>query len=256
MSLPHRLHSLPRRQYIADEWPSSGGDPAAILASAFQSADERLLQAPTFFGERGVGGSKCGSCAAMALLWRRPGSPPRLLAANVGDSRVLLVSRGGTEMLTVDHVPDVESERKRIESFNPNPRMPMVRFAGGTWRVGGLLALSRAFGDAYLKPSGMYEGLDTRDSDYSSGFGVTPIPWVKDVELRSGDEWIVVASDGVFAEVERGGGGGFENDECGEFVRAQAAKGLSPEAIAAAVVEAARKKGSTDDITAVVVKLA
>lgn len=39
----------------------------------------------------------------------------------------------------------------RIEAQNPNPKMPMVRYTGGTWRVGGLLALSRAFGDSYLK---------------------------------------------------------------------------------------------------------
>lgn len=44
-----------------------------------------------------------------------------------------------------------ESERERIERNNPNPKLPMVRYIGGTWRVGGLLALSRAFGDAYLK---------------------------------------------------------------------------------------------------------
>ena len=44
-----------------------------------------------------------------------------------------------------------EDERKRIERFNPNPKMPLVRFVGGTWRTGGILALSRAFGDAYLK---------------------------------------------------------------------------------------------------------
>lgn len=42
----------------------------------------------------------------------------------------------------------------RIERNNPNPKMPMVRYMGGTWRVGGLLALSRAFGDAYLKGEG------------------------------------------------------------------------------------------------------
>lgn len=48
-------------------------------------------------------------------------------------------------------MPDREQERIRIESMNPNPKMPLVRFQGGTWRVGGLLALSRAFGDAYLK---------------------------------------------------------------------------------------------------------
>lgn len=46
---------------------------------------------------------------------------------------------------------DNEEERNRIERYNPNPRMPLVRYVGGTWRVGGLLALSRAFGDAYMK---------------------------------------------------------------------------------------------------------
>lgn len=44
-----------------------------------------------------------------------------------------------------------EEERKRIERTNPNPKMPLVRFVGDTWRTGGVLALSRAFGDAYLK---------------------------------------------------------------------------------------------------------
>ena len=47
----------------------------------------------------------------------------------------------------------------RIEANNPNPKMPMVRYIGGTWRVGGLLALSRAFGDAYLKGSLQFEGV-------------------------------------------------------------------------------------------------
>ena len=50
----------------------------------------------------------------------------RLVTANIGDARVLLIRDGKPEQLTVDHVPDVESERKRIERFNPNPKMPLV----------------------------------------------------------------------------------------------------------------------------------
>ena len=55
----------------------------------------------------------------------------RLVTANIGDARVLLIRNGKPEQLTVDHVPDVESERKRIERFNPNPKMPLVGIKGG-----------------------------------------------------------------------------------------------------------------------------
>ena len=68
---------------------------------------------------------------------------------------------------------DNEDERKRIEGTNPNPRLPLVRYVGGTWRVGGLLALSRAFGDAYLKGSSQFEGVSMYGGadKYGSGFG-------------------------------------------------------------------------------------
>lgn len=71
-----------------------------------------------------------------------------------------------------------ERERQRIEAKNPNPKMPLVRYVGGTWRVGGILALSRAFGDAYLKGSGQFEGVPSGSDGYSSGFGVVADPTV------------------------------------------------------------------------------
>lgn len=56
--------------------------------------------------------------------------------------------------------------------------MPLVRYVGGTWRVGGILALSRAFGDAYLKGSGQFEGVPSGSDGYGSGFGVVADPTV------------------------------------------------------------------------------
>ena len=64
----------------------------------------------------------------------------------------------------------------RIEDKNPNPKMPLVRYVGGTWRVGGILALSRAFGDAYMKSSLQFEGMRASSDNYSSGFGVIAEP--------------------------------------------------------------------------------
>ena len=90
-----------------------------------------------------------------------------------------------------DHVPDLEEERERIEAQNPNPKLPLVRYVGETWRVGGLLALSRAFGDAYMKGSLQFEGIAAGGSDgYSAGFGVIAEPSVETVELTPQDSWV------------------------------------------------------------------
>lgn len=165
----------------------------------------------------------------------------KLLTSNIGDARIVLVRAGGEAVqLSVDHVPDREEERIRIESQNPNPKLPLVsvaythacwqgrlhsgsgrgapmlymhvhvpycitplgkwsafalctslfkhmrvsficmlqvRYQGGTWRVGGLLALSRAFGDAYLKGSLQFEGVAAGSDGYSSGFGLIAEPY-------------------------------------------------------------------------------
>lgn len=164
----------------------------------------------------------------------------------------MLRREGNALQLTTDHVPDSEDERVRIERLNPNPKLPLVRYVGGTWRVGGLLALSRAFGDSFMKGSGQFEGLKSGvGTSYESGFGVVAEPDVTVTELRGGDDLVVLASDGLFANVERGGGGGLSNEQ---VVSIAAAAGSADEA-ARALAAAAREAGTTDDVTVVVVKL-
>ncbi len=60
-------------------------------------------------------------------------------AYNTGDSRCILVSiTGEITELSHDHKPNNMNERNRIQS-------------DGTWRVEGVLAVSRSFGDRLLK---------------------------------------------------------------------------------------------------------
>lgn len=231
--------------------------PQGSLNRAFLAADRVILQPKRgpfgIAGERGIGGSKCGSTAAVALMYEREGAR-KLAVANVGDARCLVIKKNGeTRMLSIDHVPDSENERLRIESKNPNPRMPLVRFVGDTWRVGGMLALSRAFGDAYMKSSLQFEGVGFVNSDYSSGFGVIAEPDVEVIDLEADDEYVLLSSDGLYANTERGGGGGFENEEVGPFV--QKNKGKSLDDIAGLLCKAAQDDGSTDDVTVVLAKL-
>lgn len=63
----------------------------------------------------------------------------------MGDSRAVLSKGGKAVALSVDHKPNRLDERRRIENAGG------VVVWAGTWRVGGVLAVSRAFGDRMLK---------------------------------------------------------------------------------------------------------
>lgn len=76
---------------------------AAAQAEPYRCAYTLLLLLP---GERGIGGSKCGATAVNALLYAAPDGSTRLLTANVGDARILLVRGGEALCLTEEHVPD------------------------------------------------------------------------------------------------------------------------------------------------------
>jgi len=243
---------------LSREW--SGTSPEADVTEAYLQADSKLLVAKGFMGmgERGIGGSKCGATAVNAMLFKGADGSTQLLTSNVGDARILLIRNGEAVCLTEEHVPDLESERQRIEAQNPNPKMPMVRYVGGTWRVGGLLALSRAFGDSYLKGSLQFEGISMdRSNSYSSGFGVISTPYTTLTTLTTltpQDSFLILASDGLFAEEARGGGGGMDEAGVAELCRSAGSK-TSCEALAKTLAETAVKVGSTDDVTVVVMRL-
>lgn len=246
------------QKYLDKAW-TAGNAPEAAVTKAFRAADKRILEPKSGFlglvGERGIGGSKCGATAAVVVLFKSQEGTTSILTANAGDARVLLIRGNKALQLTEDHVPDDEDERIRIESKNPNPNMPLVRYIGGTWRVGGLLALSRAFGDAYLKGTGQFEGVPAGSDGYSSGFGVVAEPYTQLNTLTDEDTYVLVSSDGIFANEERGGGGGLPNEEVAVMVGKMSKAGKSCEEMARAIVSAAVDAGTTDDVTVALLKL-
>ena len=80
-------------------------------------------------------------CTAAAMVIREQD----LYLGHVGDSRAVLFRNGECMQLSNDHKPNIPEERERIE------KMGGVVIWAGTWRVGGVLAVSRAFGDRLLK---------------------------------------------------------------------------------------------------------
>lgn len=232
-------------------WPvyreklAKGGDAAKATVQAYLEVDKATIAAPKgLFGmmrERGMGGARCGSTAASVVLAPAANKSWDLIAANVGDSRVYLSRGGKAVQLSVDHKPEVEEERLRIEKKNPTPKKPLVFQAGGQWRVGGLLALSRAFGDVYLKDwdDGLRDGA-------TGGFGLSAEPSVRIERLTGEDDWAVIGTDGLWDTLS--------GQEAVDMCQAHRGGGSLGE-LAKKMVQIAQDRGSTDDVTVVIIRL-
>lgn len=154
-----------------------------------------------------------GSTASTAVLVGN-----HLYVANVGDSRTIISKSGKAIPLSEDHKPNRTDERRRIESAGG-----VVMWAG-TWRVGGVLAMSRAFGNRMLKQFVVAE------------------PEIQDQEIDEELELLVLASDGLWDVVP--------NEDAISLAHAEE----EPEAAARKLTETAFTRGSADNITCIVVK--
>ena len=228
-----------------------------------------ILEANTLYCARGPEG--CGTTLISAALVGGGSEAGRrtLVVANVGDSRAVLCAGDGQPVaLSDDHKPDRADERKRVEALGGVVHKNIPGFAGALpdWMAPGELpyrvyhangegglAMSRAIGDAGLAPL------------------VVADPEVTTRVLREDDKFVVLASDGVWDVLTNK-----EVCKIGEYYmnpppppdhdsggRAQAlpASGRNPAAslwakeAAACIVRVSIKRGSSDNVTAMVVAL-
>ncbi|KAK4766239.1 hypothetical protein SAY87_007881 [Trapa incisa] len=110
-----------------------------------------------------------GSTAVVAVV-----TPDKIVVSNCGDSRAVLCREGVAIPLSSDHKPDRPDELNRIQDAGGR-----VIYWDGP-RVLGVLAMSRAIGDNYLKPY------------------VIPDPEVTVTERTEQDMCLILASDGLW----------------------------------------------------------
>ncbi|PSR95086.1 Protein like [Actinidia chinensis var. chinensis] len=110
-----------------------------------------------------------GSTAVVAIV-----TPEKIIVANCGDSRAVLCRNGKAVALSTDHKPDRPDELNRIQAAGGR-----VIYWDGP-RVLGVLAMSRAIGDNYLKP---YVSCD---------------PEVTVTDRTVDDDCLILASDGLW----------------------------------------------------------
>ncbi|KAI3806634.1 hypothetical protein L1987_22545 [Smallanthus sonchifolius] len=100
----------------------------------------------------------------------------RLYVANAGDCRAILCRAGCPYPLSKDHVASCLEERERVTSLGGE-----VKWQLDTWRVGpAALQVTRSIGDDDLKP------------------WVTAEPEITETVLSGDDEYLVMASDGLW----------------------------------------------------------
>lgn len=157
-----------------------------------------------------------------------------ILAANIGDSRAVLCRDNKAWDLSRDHKPNDPTEKSRIESFGGS-----VIWCGetdkfgapiedrGIYRVNGNLALSRAIGDRSERPH------------------VTAEPEIISVPVRSGDQFVIVATDGLWDVMD--------SDDAVNYVKLSLKSGISKSKIAGVMVQEAMRLGTYDNVTVVII---
>ncbi|CAL4989318.1 unnamed protein product [Urochloa decumbens] len=182
-------------------------DPKAAISETYNHTDSEFLKADSLQARN------AGSTAVTAII-----VGDRLLVANVGDSRAIICKGGHAIAVSRDHKPDQTDERQRIEDAGG-----FVMW-DGTWRVCGLLPVSRAFGNKLLKQY------------------VLADPEVKEEVLDSSHEFLILASHGLWDVVN--------NQEAVEIVKPI----QDPEDAAKRLLQEAYKRETSENTTVVIVR--
>ncbi|DBA02495.1 TPA: hypothetical protein N0F65_010967 [Lagenidium giganteum] len=200
------------------------------ITSAFQHTDEQLLKkSPTQDGSTAL------------LVWFTGHEPTNLsyYAINLGDCRAVVCRGGMAVPLTIDHKPNRPSERQRIVKAGGF----VANFAGiaRVYNAAGAglsiqpekttyLAVSRAFGDRPLKaPTPI----------------VSHVPEISHHAVRDDDLLLVLACDGIWDVLS--------NQEAVQIALHHFG---DPKCAADAIVKEAYRRGSKDNLTAVVIEFA
>ncbi|PRQ46697.1 putative protein-serine/threonine phosphatase [Rosa chinensis] len=219
-----RMHEV-----IAQEWDRETVDGCewqrrweTTFLVGFEKADSEVLT-------EAVAPEMVGSTAVVVVL-----SGCQIITSNCGDSRAVLCRGTETIPLTVDQKPDREDELKRIEGEGGK----VINWNGA--RVLGVLAMSRAIGDRYLRP------------------WIIPVPEITFTARTDEDECLILASDGLWDVMT--------NEEVGEVARhilrrrrrsmSSSTDDISAaQAVADHLTEIAYGRNSSDNISIIVVDL-
>ncbi|KAK4230859.1 phosphatase 2C-like domain-containing protein [Podospora fimiseda] len=195
---------------------SATGSQAIAPAVAKAAAAEEGKQSSSGENNSSASSSLAAPEAAHARLKGAATRQRVLYTANVGDARIILCRQGKALRLSYDHKGNDENEGKRISN------------AGGLIlnnRVNGVLAVTRALGDTYMKDL------------------VTGHPYTTETVIQPDlDEFIIIACDGLW-------------DVCSDQEAVDLVRNIEdPNAAAKLLVDHALARFSTDNLSCMIIR--
>jgi len=170
---------------------------------------------------------ECGSTCLIICRFKHDGKD-YINVINTGDSRAVLCRNNIAMVLTKDHKPEWHDEKARINRLGGD-----IVFDGHDWRIN-KLSVSRAFGD---KSAQKY---------------VTHRPEVYKYKITSRDHFIIMACDGLWDVCSNQEVVNFVLNNCYDGSMNRINKKIN---ISRRLAQYAIDKGSTDNVTAIVVFL-
>ncbi|KRX07971.1 Protein phosphatase 2C (PP2C)-like domain [Pseudocohnilembus persalinus] len=198
-------------EHIPEEYknidPNGTMDPFKVFPQLLEKIEKQLVI---------VGAADQGTCCCLVLI-RIEGNQKVAYVANLGDTRAVLDKNGKAERVSTDHKATNQQEQDRIKKDGGI----IIRN-----RVSGQLAVTRALGDLDLKTE-----------------GVIITPDIKKIELEKDDNFIIIASDGLWDVVDDQQAVTLQKSQ--DNIQNSCAK----------LVEEAIQKNSRDNISVLVIRL-
>eukprot|EP01025_Chloroclados_australasicus_P017865 TRINITY_DN1916_c0_g1_i1.p1 TRINITY_DN1916_c0_g1~~TRINITY_DN1916_c0_g1_i1.p1 ORF type:complete len:593 (-),score=92.60 TRINITY_DN1916_c0_g1_i1:1878-3656(-) len=192
-----------------------------------KSLIEAFIRTDDLFSKQAFENQQMSGSTALVMLL----SQHSIYVGNVGDSRAVLCRNGEALPLSDDHKADRVDEVKRVQELGGH----VLHWNG--MRVMGVLAMSRAIGDAQLKPY------------------IIPKPEVTVVHRKKQDQLVIMASDGLWDV--------FDNQEACVLAlkilyrahRLDKSRLQATKIAASVLAKTAISRGSRDNVTVLVVDL-
>jgi len=202
-------------------------DMKQTMLNAYAQGDKEFAKAKTPVMVNGTEVSDYIGCTACTVLINT--HTDDLIVANLGDTRTTLCRAGKAIQLSIDHSADDPEETKRIEKSGHTLK---------SGRIDGIINVSRAIGDLAFKQK---PNLSIAEQ------AISCVPEVNVTKLHKDDEYIVIATDGLWTILD--------NDETVNWVNEKLQAGADRKTIAKDLVNYALEVDGYDNITVIVVFL-